>query len=159
LRACAVAVVLAAGAVPAHAYEFWLRAQTIGQAYQLREYRLLGPDLFLGRRRVTEMLALRITDIGDLAAARRASHMPEHGLRVSWFSYLRIDHDFGTYTSGRMYLPGPRVRDAIDAIPELADASAALELMYGYLQLDGLADDRLSVQIGRVAADDGWGTF
>ena len=60
-RACVVAaVVLAAAPRPAHAYEFWLRAQTIGQAYQLREYRLVGPDLFLGRRRITQTLALRI---------------------------------------------------------------------------------------------------
>ena len=93
-RAVALAVLLAAS--PAHAYEFWLRAETIGQAYQLREYRLVGPDLFLGRRRVTQMLALRITDIGDLAHDRRVSHLPERGLRISWMSYIRIDHDFGS---------------------------------------------------------------
>jgi len=50
-RACVIAVVLAASPSPAHAYEFWLRAQTIGQAFQLREYKLVGPDVFLGRRR------------------------------------------------------------------------------------------------------------
>jgi hypothetical protein len=151
------AILLAAA--PAHAYEFWLRAQTLGQAYQLRDYRLVGPDLFFGRRRVTQMLALRIYDIGDLAHDRRVSHLPERGLRVSWVSYLRIDHDFGDYTAGRMQLPGPIVRDAIDVIPELADSSASLDLMYGYLQLDGLADDRLSIQLGRVLSDDGWGSF
>jgi hypothetical protein len=156
-RAVALAVFLAA--TPAYAYEFWLRAETIGQAYQLREYRLMGPDLFLGRRRVTQMLALRITDIGDLAHDRRVAHLPERGLRVSWMSYIRIDHDFGNYTAGRMQLPGPIIRDTIDVIPELADSSAALDLMYGYLQLDGLADDKLSIQLGRVLADDGWGTF
>ena len=52
-RACIAAIVLAVSSVPAHAYEFWLRARTYGQAYQLREYRLVGPDLFLGRRRYT----------------------------------------------------------------------------------------------------------
>ena len=71
LRGCIAALVLAVGATPAHAYEFWLRAQTIGQAYQLRDYRLFGPDLFQGRRRYTQTLALRIWDVGDLAAARR----------------------------------------------------------------------------------------
>src|SRR5262249_46886613 len=156
-RAVALAILLASPS--AHAYEFWLRAQTIGQAYELRDYRLLGPDLFLARRIVTQMLALRIYDVGDLALNRRLSHLPERGLRISWQSYLRIDHDFGDYTAGRIRLPGPIVRDAIDVIPELADASAALDLMYGYLQLDGLADDRLSLQIGRVLADDGWGSF
>ena len=159
-RALVVAAVTAIGlaAAPAHAYEFWLRAQTIGQAYQLRDYRLVGPDLFLGRRRFTQTLALRIFDVGDLAASRRLSHLPERGLRISWQSYLRIDHDFGDFTSGRMTLAGPVRRDAIDVIPELADSVAGLDLMYGFLQLDGLVDDRLSVQLGRVLADDGWGT-
>src|SRR5260221_12301151 len=91
------AVVLTA--TTAHAYEFWVRAQTIGQAYQLRDYRLVGPDLFLGRRRITQTLALRIFDVGDLAASRRLSHLPERGLRISWQSYVRVDHDFGDFTS------------------------------------------------------------
>jgi len=159
LRACTVAVVLAVGAAPAHAYEFWLRAQTIGQAYQLRDYRLVGPDLFLGRRRYTQTLALRIWDVGDLAAARRTSHLPDRGLRVSWQSYLRVDHDFGDYTSGQIKLPAVSLpRDALDVIPELGESSAALELLYGYIELTGLVDDRLTLQIGRVVADDGWGT-
>jgi hypothetical protein len=160
LRACVAAVVLTAGTAPAHAYEFWLRAQTIGQAYQLREYRLIGPDLFLGRRRYTQTLALRIWDVGDLAAARREAHRPERGLRITWQSYLRIDHDFGDYTSGRVTLPlsAPVRRDALDVIPELSESVASLDLLYGHVELAGLVDDRLALQIGRVLADDGWGT-
>ncbi|HET9989060.1 MAG TPA: hypothetical protein VFQ65_11070, partial [Kofleriaceae bacterium] len=73
----AIALAVTLAPVPAHAYEFWLHAQTIGQAYQLRDYQLVGPDLFLGRRRVTQTLALRITDVGDLAAARRLARLPE----------------------------------------------------------------------------------
>jgi hypothetical protein len=159
-RACVAAAIVLCCAIPkaAHAYEFWLRAHTIGQAYQLREYRLLGPDLFLGRRRVTETLALRIYDIGDYIAERRRAHLAERGLRISWQSYLRIDHDFGDYTSGRVTLPGPVRRDALDVIPELSESVASLDLMYGYIQLEGLADDRLTIQLGRVLADDGWGT-
>jgi hypothetical protein len=160
LRAWVVAVVLAAGAAPAHAYEFWLRAQTIGQAYQLRDYRLVGPDLFLGRRRYTQTLALRIWDVGDLAAARREAHLPERGLRITWQSYLRIDHDFGDYSGGRVTIPLsiPVRRDALDVIPELGASVASLELLYGYVELAGLGDDRLTLQLGRVLADDGWGT-
>jgi hypothetical protein len=160
LRACVVAVVLAAGAAPAHGYEFWLRARTIGQAYQLRDYRLIGPDLLLGRRRYTQTLALRIWDVGDLAAARREAHLPERGLRITWQSYLRVDHDFGDYTGGRVTLQRsvPVRRDALDVIPELGESVASLELLYGYLELTGLVDDRLTLQIGRVLADDGWGT-
>jgi hypothetical protein len=160
LRAWLVAAMLAATAAPAHAYEFWLRAQAIGQAYQLRDYRLIGPDLFLARRRYTQTLALRIWDVGDLAAARRQAHLPDRGLRISWQSYLRIEHDFGDYASGQLTLPltVPVRRDALDVTPELGESVASLELLYGYLQLDGLFDDRLTLQIGRVLADDGWGT-
>jgi hypothetical protein len=159
-RSLAAALVVAALAVPsrpAHAYEFWLTTRTIGQAYQLRSYRLIGPDLFLGRRRFTQTLALRIWDIGDLAAARRRARLPERGLRVSWQSYLRLDHDFGDFTSGRMTLGSVR-RDALDVIPELADQTVALDLLYGYLQLDGMFDDRLTLQVGRVLADEGAAT-
>ena len=133
-------------AAPAHAYEFWLRAQTIGQAYQLRDYQLVGPDLFLGRRRVTQTLALRITDIGDLVARRAGvARLPERGLRISWQSYLRIDHDFGDYTSGQIRCAGPiRARRDRRRSPSSPSRSPALDLMYGYLQLDGLADDRLT---------------
>lgn len=158
LRVCVAAVVLAASAAPARAYEFWLRAQTIGQAYQLRDYRLVGPDLFLGRRRYTQTLALRIWDVGDLAAARRRHRLPERGLRISWQSYLRVDHDFGQYTAGRIALSPAVRRDAIDVIPELADSVAGLQLLYGYLELAGIADDRVTVRAGRVLTDDGWGT-
>jgi hypothetical protein len=159
LRACVAAVVLAAAA-PAHAYEFWLRAQTIGQAYQLRDYRLIGPDVLLGRRRFTQTLALRIWDVGDLAAARRKARLPERGLRISWQSYLRIDHDFGDYTGGRVIVPltVPVRRDALDVFPELGESVASLDVLYGYLELAGLFDDRLTIQLGRVLGDDGWGT-
>ena len=142
---------------PAHAYEFWLNAQSIGQAYQLQGYSLIGPSLYLSRHRFTQTLALRITDIGDLSHDRLVAHLPDRGLRISWLSYLRVDHDFGDWTSGTVKIGTARV-DAIDAIPELAENSVALDLMYGYLQLDGLLDDRLQMQVGRVLQDDGWGT-
>jgi hypothetical protein len=148
---------LAAAPAPAHAYEFWLRAQSIGQAYQLQGYSLVGPDVLLSRHRFTQTLALRITDIGDFSHDRLVSHLPDRGLRVSFQSYLRIDHDFGEWTAGQVRIADQRV-DAIDVIPELAESSVGLEMLYGYLQLDGLFDDKLQVQVGRVLADDGWGT-
>ena len=144
---------------PAHAYEFWLRAETIGQAYQLRDYRLAGPDLFLGNRSFAETLALRIFDIGDLSAARRRARVPDRGLRVSWQSYLRVDHDFGTYATGKIAVPGIAApRDALDVIPELSDQLASLQLLYGFVELDGMFDDALSVKVGRILADESWGT-
>ena len=157
-RVCVTAIVLAIAAPPAHAYEFWLRAHTIGQAYQLRQYRLVGPDLFLGRRRYTQTLALRITDIGGLAEYRRTSRLPDRGLTISWHSYLRVDHDFGDFSSGRIKLSESVRRDALDVIPELSSTTANLDLPYGYVSLDGLFDNALSIQLGRVLVDDGWGS-
>ena len=154
----ALALAVIATPVPAHAYEFWLRTQAIGQAYQLRQYRLVGPDLFLGRHRYTQTLALRITDIGDLRARRRQQRLPDRGLTISWQSYLRIDHDFGTFSSARIRLSQAVVRDSIDVIPELAESVAGFDLFYGHLTLAGLADDRVTVQLGRVLIDDGWGS-
>jgi hypothetical protein len=162
LRACVAAVVLAVGVLsslrPAHAYEFWLRATTVGQAYQLRSYRLLGPDVFHGRRRYTNTLALRIWDVGDFAATRRKNRLPDRGLRISWHSYLRIDHDFGDYASGRESLGGSVRRDALDLVPELGESVAGVQLLYGYLELAGIAGDRVNVQLGRTLTDEGWGT-
>lgn len=156
-RALVAAIALVAvSATPARAYEFWLRSQSIGQIYQLRQYRLVGPDLFHGRRRYTQTLALRIDDIGDLARSRRESRLPDRGLRISWQSYLRVDHDFGTYSSGRIQVSPLVRRDAIDVIPELAESVAGLDLLYGHVTLEGLADDRLTVKLGRILEDDGW---
>jgi hypothetical protein len=156
-RAWVAAIALGAvSATPAEAYEFWLRTQSIGQVYQLRQYRLVGPDLFQGRRRYTQTLALRIDDIGDLSRSRRESRLPDRGLRISWQSYLRVDHDFGTFTNGRIRLSPVVRRDAIDVIPELAESVAGLDLLYGHFTFDGLADDRLTVKLGRLLQDDGW---
>jgi hypothetical protein len=157
-RACIAVLLVGVLASPASAYEFWLNTRTYGQAYQLREYRLVGPDLFLGRRRFTQTLALRIWDIGNFAADRRRSRLPDNGFRVSWHSYLRIDHDFGIYTSGRIRLSELVRRDAIDVVPELAESVAGLDLLYGHVSIDGIAGGRASLQLGRVLVDDGWGT-
>jgi hypothetical protein len=156
--ACVVLAIVLATA-PAHAYEFWLDSQTIAQAYQVPEYQLAGPSLLLGRRRITETLALRIWDIGDFSAKRRRARLPDRGLRISLTTYMRIDHDFGNYTAGYLVLPGPAIASAVDVIPELGDYSADLQLMYGYLTVDGLLDDRLRIQLGRLLVDDGWGEF
>jgi len=156
-RACVLAAIMAATSSPAHAYEFWLRAKTIGQAYQLRDYRLFGPDLFYGRRRITQLLALRLFDIGNLASARRRARLPDNGIRISWQSYIRVDHDFGDFSTGRLTLAGPIRRDALDLYPELAEQVVGLDLMYGYAQVDGLFDDRLTLQAGRILTEEGWG--
>jgi hypothetical protein len=149
-----VAVLLATA--PAHAYEFWLRSHTIGQAFQLREYKLVGPDVLLGRRRYTQTLALRIWDIGDYAKQRRISRLPDRGVRISWQSYLRVDHDFGSWANGRIP-DGDRRRDALDIIPELDESLINLDMLYGFAEVGGIADDRVTLRLGRLPFDDGWG--
>src|SRR5690242_7667409 len=98
----------------ARAYEFEMRARSIGQASDLLGVRFTTTDLTLSRRRFTQTLAL---DIWDLGRARRfgmlAEPPPRTGPRYSFRSYLRLDHDFGDFTSGELRPPG-RTIDAID---------------------------------------------
>ena len=148
-------------AVAAHAYEFWLRAQTIGQAYQLREYRLVGPDLFLGRRRITQTLALRIYDIGDLAASRRRSRLPDtrpaHQRGSATCASITIS---ATTSSGRVTLPGPIRRDATRRRSPSSPESVARARPDVRLP-PARRPRRRSRSRSRSAAsslDDGWGT-
>jgi hypothetical protein len=55
-------------------------------------------------------------------------------------------------------LGGSVRRDALDITPELGESIAGVQLLYGYLELAGIADDRVTVQLGRTLADEGWGT-
>jgi len=147
--ALALAALCAAPAA-AHAYEYELASRTIGQIYQLPTLRMTGADLWLARRRFTETLTLSVWDVGDLRRQRlrmrpaRVDRGP-----VIWFTgHLRIDHDFGEWTQGVLRLPGSTI-DALDAIPELASSSVGVDLLYGYLAADGLADGRLDLRVGR----------
>lgn len=150
-RAVLVLATLAFGATatPARAYEYELMARTSGQVYQLPTLRLVGADLWLARRRFTQTLTLSIWDVGDLRRKRLKARpgMPDHG-PVIWFTgHLRLDHDFGPWTAGTVTVDD-RMLDAIDAIPDLAASSIGLDLLYGYLAVDGLAG-RVDLRIGR----------
>jgi hypothetical protein len=143
---------------PAHAYEFWTRARSSGQAYELRGFRLVGGELAIGRRRFTQSLSLVIYDLGDLARhRRRAGRVPGRGPVVSWRSTLRLDHDFGTFVTGRLYAGPTRRQDALDLIPEVDESTFALDLLYGHLTIDGLWDGRLDLAAGRIVPLDGTG--
>jgi hypothetical protein len=151
--ALAAAAVLAASA-PAEAYTYAVRARTMAQIYQLRGFRLVGADVLYGRQRFTQSLALSIDDIGGLAAKRRREHRRGPGPRVSWTSYLRLDHDFGAWTSGSI-TAGTQIVDAVDLVPELDESLVALDLLYGYVTVDGLFDDRLTLRVGRQIGIEG----
>ncbi len=154
--AVAVAAVVVTGASGgAHAYEYELRARTIAQGYQLRAFRLGRADVWLSRRRFTQTLALEIWDVGDLTRRRRARGGRAAGPRIYISTYVRLEHDFGDWTMGT--LTDPRFAepiDAIDGIPELASSSLALDLLYGYLAIDGLLDGALDLRVGRQIALD-----
>ena len=139
-------------ASPAAAYEFSVGARVMSQQYDLRDFRLLGNDVFLSRNRLTETLSLTVWDIGDLDEHRREqrrSHPIQDGVVISWHSYIRVDNDFGDYTSGEIFTHGGPHR-AFNVIPELAADDAHLSMLYGYLSIDGIAHGRMSVQVGRM---------
>lgn len=143
---------LVGAAAPAHGYEFAARARILTQAYQLRAFRLGAADAALDRHRFSQALWLTLWDVGGLDQRRRRLRLPRRGPLVSWHSYLRVDHDFGSYAAAPVTLTGAdagtRV-SALDAIPELGDDSLGLHVLYGYARVDGLADGRLALQLGR----------
>lgn len=152
-RLAAVAAVAALAAPsPALAYEFWTRARTIGQAYELRGFRVFGGELAIGRRRLTQFLTLALHDLGDLERTRRRSGRRGRGPVVSWRSTLRFEHELGTFLTGRLAVAPTLRQDALDVIPELGASAFSLALLHGYVRIDGLWGDRLSVSAGRVAS-------
>lgn len=162
LRRALVAMMLLAGlggALPgqdvpaAAAYEFEMRARTIGQGYSLRSFRLLGPSQVLARRRFTQVLSLDIFDIGELRGPRLGRALydqpyPPEGPHVYFSSYLRIDHDFGDWGEGRLMVDN-RVFDAVDLVPELEDELLDIEMLYAFVAAERLAGGWLDLELGR----------
>ncbi len=150
----ALAAMVAVLALPAEvgAYEFWTRARTIGQAYELRGFRVFGGELAIGRRRLTQLLTLTLHDLGELERTRRRAGRRGRGPVVSWHSTLRFEHDLGTFLTGRLAVAPTLRQDALDVIPELGASAFSLALLHGYVRLEGLWGDRLSVSAGRLAS-------
>ncbi|MEZ4359604.1 MAG: hypothetical protein R3B48_05440 [Kofleriaceae bacterium] len=136
----------------AHAYEFWTRARTSGEVYTLQGFRLIGGEAAVGRRRFTQSVGLVLYDLGEFQRRRRrAGRAARSGLLVTWHSELRLEHDFGTYLTGRLVTsPGHR-QDALDLIPELDESALSLTLLYGHLTVEGLLGGRLELELGRLA--------
>lgn len=156
LRPILVVAALAA-APPAHGYEFWVRARAMGEAYELRGFRVVGGELAIGRRRYTQVLTLVLRDLGDLERARRRAGRWRTGPVVSWRAGLRFDQDFGTFLTGRL-AAGPTTRqDALDLIPELSPSAFALALLYGELRVEGLWRGKLELAAGRLVDHGGDG--
>ncbi|HVV84751.1 MAG TPA: hypothetical protein VHE35_16915 [Kofleriaceae bacterium] len=150
LRAAALAGCLVLATGEARAYDFQIHAGTAGQAYQLPTLHLLGAEIWLARRRLTQTLSLTVWDLGDL---RRKRLRAQRGLRddgpIVWMTaYLRLDHDFGAWTMGAVRVDGATL-DALDEVPELAASSVDLELLYGELAVDNLWH-RVDLRFGRL---------
>jgi hypothetical protein len=88
-RALAVAILV----VPAlaHAYDFQIDAQTIGQAYQLRA----ADDALVNRRRLTQYLGLSIYNLGPHDDLGRP--LPRNQLYLT--ASLRFDAEIGDYAT------------------------------------------------------------
>jgi hypothetical protein len=137
------------GAQPAHAYEFEVRAQSVGQANTLYALRLNGAHTRFARRRVSQSLQLHLW---DLSGKRRglSSFRVEEPSGPSFFltSYLRLHHDFGSFSNEQLLIDG-RLADAIDVVPELQNNLLEFDLLFGYAGAEGLLDGRIDLYLGR----------
>lgn len=152
--ALVIAVAALATTRSAGAYEFEVRARSIGQGYELRALRLFGPDLLIPRRRFVQTLSLSIWDLGGQREDRtRWDARPVSGPRIYVDSYLRLEHDYGAWTSGQLVVDN-QLWDVVDQIPELESSSFNLELLYGFVGVEDLFDGRLDLYLGRQLAVD-----
>jgi hypothetical protein len=143
------------------AYEFEVRATTLGQGSGLRSFRLLGEDLHLARRRFTQSLSLSVWNIGRPDRGRAFQlYAPEpRGAQYYAALTLRIDHDFGDATSGTIDVGNQRF-DAVDLIPELETSLLALDVLFAYVggtDVGGFLDFELGRQLHVDALD--WWSF
>lgn len=151
-RELALSAILLAGIThsgTAESYEFEIRAQVHGQGNTLHALGLSGPHVRLVRRRMTQSLQLQLW---DLAGTREGLSLfdPKEpsGPKIFFSSYLRLDHDFGSYSNGQLLIDG-RMRDAVDVIPEIESSLLELDLLYGYVGVEGLADGWVDLYVGR----------
>ena len=133
---------------PAAGYEFEVIARTIGEAQARRTLRLSAIDPILSARVFTQTLSLNIWDIGRIRDHRLRKQKLYRGPSIYLTSYLRIQHDFGAWSTGSL-VDGNRVYDAVDLVPELEARLLNLEVLFAYLAIDDLADGMLHLRVGR----------
>lgn len=156
----AVALAVLGTSSPARGYEFEVHARTIGQGYSLTSFRPLSGDLSLQRRRFTTTLSLDIWDLAGRIDAMKLYAPQPRGPRIYISTYMRLDHDFGSWTGGELTL-GTQTYDAVDLIPELETGSLSLDVLYGYVAAEALLDGALDVRVGRLLEVDAldWYSF
>ncbi len=145
----AIVLGLVLGPDSASAYEFEVRARTAGQGNTLQALRLGGSKVRLTRRRISQSLQLHIWDLsGKRQDLSRFSVEEPSGPSFFLTSYLRLQHDFGSFSNEKLLLDG-RLEDAIDVVPELQNNLLEFDLLFGYVGAEGLLDGRLDLYFGR----------
>jgi hypothetical protein len=136
--AALLCVAVAAGVLsrpgPAHAYDFWVNAQTIGQAYQQRA----GDGSLLDRRRLTQYVRLGIFGLLDKTAGiplRRGS--PDDSPSIGFVGSFRFDSDFGIDSNARILTP------------QLDQYYLAFSLLYAYFFGRNFLKGWLEWEVGR----------
>ncbi len=122
---------------------------TFGQGYQLRLFRPVSGDVLLNRRRFTQTLSLNIWNIGQPPQLTLHDAKLRKGARIYVTTYMRIDHDFGEYTTDDILLD-PDSFSAPDLIPELQAHNLALDVLFAYAggeDLYGFLDFELGRQL------------
>lgn len=146
----AIVLGLAVFTKPASAYEFEMSAQTAAQGNTLHALRLNGSNVRLTRRRISQSLQLHLWDLsGKKSDLSRFSIDEPSGPSFFLSSFLRLHHDFGSFSNEQLLLDG-RIEDAIDVVPELQNNLLEVDLLFGYAGAEGLLDGRLDLYFGRL---------
>jgi hypothetical protein len=129
------ALILALVLLPAvaHAYDFQIEAETVGQGYQLRA----ADDAVVNRRRLTQYLGLHLFNLGPTDEMGRPRPRNQFYITIG----MRFDADFGEYPN--IELPPGRT-------PEREVFPTRFDLLYAYLGGDsvfGFLDFKLGRQI------------
>jgi hypothetical protein len=131
VRALALAILLLPSL--ARAYDFQVDAETIGQAYQLRD----ADNALVNRRRLSQYLGLHVFNLGPRDDLGRP--LPRNQLYLT--ASLRFDADMGEY---------PNLTELSGRTPERELFQEKLDLLYAYLggnDLFGFLDFQLGRQI------------
>jgi len=162
LASVVTVIMLSGGGRSARAYDFEVRALTLGQVDALRLFRPIRGDATLRRRRFTQTLSLDIWNIGTPADRWRARSGRGHRRHARYFvtAYARVDHDFGELTRGSITI-GDRRFAASDLIPELHATNLNLDVLYAYGGARGLGGGTVDVELGRQLLVDSlrWWSF
>jgi hypothetical protein len=115
----------------AHAYDFSIDAETIGQAYQLRA----ADDALVNRRRLTQYLGLHIFNLGPRDELGRPRPKNQFYITAS----LRFDGEAGDYTA---------VTALTGHTPQHEIFAEKLDLLYAFVGGDNIAG-ALDFKLGR----------